>query len=615
LKTPLSRCYNLSMTAGLIFALTTVAQEEKMAIENYMRPFREAFSSYMFIVSDAEELYYSGKYEAAFDKYQSILKGAEKSDFKMICYIGMAWCYIGLGRYSDALTMLKKADLYASKDPKTHIITLMGNGIASFNSGKYPEAYRYFSRITDDYRDYLEYWRDAYYFKAMSAYAKGDYPQTIADAETILKDSLRFKGFDKRADAYLLGAKAALKGGNYEKAVNLLNGFASEFPMHPKAGEARLLLAEAEAAKGNYKASVAAYEEVLNTYPYLKDKAIESMARVSNKYGDYIAVDTSFKITHPLMVEVFLWNPAYEAHNKGDLSKAMPRFLRMARDVPEDERSGKGLALIGQAFANQGSYTKAAEIFRQYIVQYPGGEDIAKVMNLLAICYIKTNQWREALKVLDEIIYRFGHDESQKDIVEGARKKLSAILSEHPDAAQGISFRTPGLAQDAAFQQAAAAYNQGDFGRSAQLFLEFAQNNPRDPKACKAIFNAGYIYFQAKEYSNATSALSSYVAQCGSGEDAENAYFYLGASYYFGGDYPKAASTMEGFVSYFPASALKPNALKLAGLSYLEMAAENPSYKDKGIAKLRESARVFRAQGNPTEAEKIEKYLEQIGAK
>jgi len=615
LKAFLPRGYNLSMTTGFIFAFVAVAQEERMAIENYMRPFREAFSSYISVVSDAEELYYSERYEAAFNKYNAILKGAEKSDYKMIGYIGMAWCYIGLSRYSDALKMFKQADLYASSDPKTHIMTLMGEGIASFNLGKYPEAYRYFSRITDDYRDYLEYWRDAYYFKAMSAYAKGDYPQTIADAETILRDSLHFKGFDKRAEAYLLGAKAALKGGNYEKAVNLLNGFSSEFPMHPKAGEARLLLAESEAAKGNYKASLAAYEDVLNTYPYLKDKALESMARVSNRFGDYIVVDTSFTITHPLMVDVFLWVPAVDAQKKGDLSKAMPRFLRMARDVPQDERSGKGLALIGQAFADQGSYTKAAEIFKQYIVQYPGGEDIAKVMNLLANCYIKTNQWREALKVLDEIIYRFGQDESQKDIVEGAKKKLAAILNEHPDAGEGLSFKTPGLTQEAAFQQAAAAYNQGNFGRSAELFLEFARNNPKDPKACKAIFNAGYIYFQAKDYANSASALSSYVSSCGSGEDAENAYFYLGASYYFAGDYPKAASTMEGFVSYFPASPLKPNALKLAGLSYLEMASENPSYKQKGIEKLRESARVFRAQGNPTEAEKIEQYLEQIGAK
>ncbi|MEO0140413.1 MAG: tetratricopeptide repeat protein [candidate division WOR-3 bacterium] len=603
------------MTFGILFALATLAQREKMTIEGYMRPFREAFSSYISVVSDAEDLYYSERYEAAFNKYNAILKGAEKSDYKMIGYIGMAWCYIGLGRYSDALKMLKQADLYAPSDPKTHIMTLMGNGISSFNLGKYPEAYRYFSRITDDYRDYLEYWRDAYYFKALSAYAKGDYPQTITDVETILKDSLHFRGYEKRADAYILGGKAALNGGNYEKAVTLLNGFISEFPTHPKAGEARLLLAEAEASKGSYKAAMTAYENVLNTYPYLKDQALESMARVSVKFGDYIVGDTSFRITHPLMVEVFLWVPAVEAHNKGNLAKAMPRFLRMARDVPEDERSGKGLALIGQAFADQGSYTKAAEIFRQYIVQYPAGEDIAKVMNLLANCYIKMNQWREALKVLDEIIYRFGQDESQKDLVDGAKKKLSAIINEHPDAAEGLSFKTPGLSQDAAFQQAAAAYNQGDYAKSAQLFLEFADKNPGDPKACKAVFNAGYIYFQAKDYANAVSALSRYVSGCGSGEDAENAYFYLGASYYFAGDYARSASTMEGFVSYFPASSMKPNALKLAGLSYLELGNQSPSYKDKGIERLKESARVFRAQGNPTEAEKIEKYLEGMGIK
>jgi len=601
------------MITGIILTVVAGAAQEKLSIDDYMRPFRDAFSSYVSVVSDAEELYYEKDYTSAWKKYNAILKGAEKSDYKKIAYVGMGWCYLGLGKFSDAIKMFKQADVYAAQDPKAHIMTLMGNGIAYFNKQDYPEAFRFFGRITEDYREYRDPWKDAYYFKGLAAYAKGDYDNAIKALDTVINNQY-FEGYERKADAYLYAAKSAVGNNDYKKASKYLSEFSEEFPGHPKIGEANLLLAESQAAQGDYAGAISTYETLLNTYPYLKDAALESMARVSNKYGDYLVGDTSFKITHPLMVDVFLWVPAVEAQKAGRLEKAMPRFMRMARDVPGDERSAKGLALIGQAFADQGSYTKAIEIFHQYIVQYPGGQDLPTVMNLLATCYMKTSQWREALRVLDEIVYRFSYDDSQAATVEGAKKKISAILAEHPDAAEGLSFKTPGLSQDAAFQQATAAYNQGDYTRSAQLYLDYAKANPGDAKACKAVFNAGYIYFQVKDYKNAVSALGSYVSGCATGEDAENAYFYLGACYYFAEDYASSIKTLDAFTGAYPASSYKPNALKLVGLAYLELATDNEAYKEKGIEYLKEAARVFRAHGNPSEAEKIETYLKQIGA-
>ncbi len=605
--------YNFPMIGALVLMTVAGSRGDNLSIKDYKRPFRNAFSSYVSVVSDAEELYYDGQYSAAWRKYNAILKGSTKSDYKKIGYIGMGWCYVGLEKYSDAIKMFKQADVYAARDPKAHIMTLMGNGIAYFNSGRFPEAYRFFDRITQDYREYKGPWKDAYYFKGLAAYAKGDYPAAIKALDTVITNGY-FKNYEHRADAYVYAAKSALSQEDYDKAAKYLEGFTKAFPNHPKTGEIQLLLAETEAARGHYKKAMEAYETLLNTYPYLKDAALESMARVSNKYGDYIVMDTSFKITHPLMADVFLWVPAVEAHKKGRLEKAMPRFMRMARDLPGDERSAKGLALIGQAFAEQGSYTKAIEIFRQYIVQYPGGQDLPKVMNLLANSYIKTSQWREALKVLDELVYRFSYDEDQSSTVEAAKKKINAILAQHPDAASGIDFKTPGLSQDAAFQQATAAYNKGDYGLSAQLFLDYATKHPDDAKACKAVFNAGYIYFQTKDYANASQTLSQYLQSCATSEDAENAFFYLGASYYFAKDYTNAVATLERFASNYPASSYKPNALKLAGLACMELSKDNSSYKDKGVQLLKDAARVFRAHGNPSEADKIEAYLKQIGA-
>ena len=595
--------YNFAMM------LVLLAFEPELKVTDYMRPFPEAFSSYTSIVTEAERLYYDKKFKLAFRKYDAILKGLEKPDFKKIGYIGIAWCYIGAGQYEDALKMLKKAEFYATSDPQARIMVLMGKGIAHLNLGHYPEAYRQFQWVVDRYRDFKRVWRDAVYFSGLAAYGKGDYKKALEIFNKVLTDKLHFpKKYKYRGDAVLMAALAALKLEEPDKALSYIDQFLKEFSMHPKKPEILLLKAEMLAEAGKYAECLKTYEYLLNTYPGMKDKIVKSMAQVSLKYGDYIVADTTYPIKHELMVDAFLWVPAYEAYKKGDLAKAMPRFLRLVRDYPEDERAAKGLALIAQAFFEQGSYAKTVELCRKYVTQYPSGYDLPKVMLLLAQAHIKQKEWRDAMKVLDELVYRFGTDESKKDVVEKARKLLAALLSEHPEAAQGLAFKTPGLAQEAEFQEAAAAYNRGELQKAAELFLQYAQKHPQDPKACKAYFNAGYVYFQAKDYEKASQILADYAQKC-KGENAEIALFYAGAARYFLKDYQGAVQLLTQFVNSYPASDYKPNALKLLGLAYIE-----GGNRDTGVQYLKEAARTFRARGNPDEAKKIEDYLKGIGA-
>ena len=111
--------------------------------------------------------------------------------------------------------------------------------------------------------------------------------------------------------------------------------------------------------------------------------------------------------------------------------------------------------------------------------------------------------------------------------------------------------------------------------QGAELWLSI-QDSPRSPTLISGlsksrrlsptvVFNAAYSDFLKGRYALAISAFRQFLQDFPSSSRVDQAYFYLGESYYYSGEVPAAARTFKKLLEDFPQSRYGPSALLKLG--------------------------------------------------
>ncbi len=571
-------------------------------ITDYKKPLPDAFASkYTSLVAKAERLYYSGQYQRAKGYYEDLINNSEVPGKRLVGFIGNGWVLIHMGRYSAAIDTFRRAEILSGGRKPAIIPLYMGLGIAYYNKGNYLKAYQYFKSLTR-YPEYREVYRDALYFAALAAYMNGAYDKVISLVNELER---KFPNTKKANDAAILKVFAYRKKGELLKAIQELKKLIDRG--HPRKPKFEIILAEWYAEYGNYPKAIQQYERALSRYPLLKDTILASLAYVEKKYGDNIALAPNLKVTNPLVGEILFYKPGMEAYKNGQMTKAQQRFERFIQFFPDDPRSAKLVAYLGQLLYQAGSYEKARDKLEYYLKKYPEGEDRPAVLKLLGRVYYRLKDYRRAAEVWDQFLREYpGH----KDAAE-VKKLLQALIAERPEVAQYVKSE---VGAEAVFNKALAAYKQGAYPKALQLFEKFVQLFPNSQYTPKATFNAGYIAYQMKEYDKAIQHFAEYVQKYPNGEDAENVLYLLGLAYFAKKDYDNAITYLTQFVQTFSNSDKLADAYKFLGFSYYKKyEAGDESARASALAAFQNAAKLYRAKGKSKEASQMEQFVKQLG--
>ena len=571
-------------------------------ITDYKKPLPDAFATkYGPIVAKAERLYYNGQIERAKGLYEDLVNNSDAPGRRLVGYIGNGWCLIHMGRYTEAIDTFKKAEVLSGGRKPAVIPLYMGLGIAYYNKGRYLDAYRYFSALTR-YPEYTEVYRDALYFAALAAYMNGSYDKVISLVDELQR---RFPNTKKANDAAVLKVFAYRKKGELFKAITELKKLIEKG--HPRKPKFEIILAEWYAEYGDYPKAIQQYEKALANYPLLKDTILASLAYVEKKYGDNIALAPNLKVTNPLVGEILFYKPGMEAYKSGQMTKAQQRFERFIQFFPDDPRSAKLVAYLGQLLFQAGSYEKAKEKLEYYLQKYPEGEDRPAVLELLGKVYYRLKDYRKAAETWDQFLREYpGHKDAEK-----VKKLLQALIAERPEVAKYVKSE---VGAEAVFNKALAAYKQGAYPKALKLFEEFIQLFPNSQYTPKATFNAGYIAYQMKEYDKAIQHFSEYVQKYPNGEDAENALYLLGLAHFAKKDYDNAITYLTQFVQTYTKSDKLADAYKFLGFSYYKKyEAGDEAAKANALAAFQNAAKLYRAAGKSKEASQMEQFAKQLG--
>lgn len=345
---------------------------------------------------DANKNYKAGQYEEAAIQYE---KAIELVKDRAEYYIDYGMCLIQLGNYTEAIEQFDKAILEKDNSivRQNNKAALRGKGIAYYLNGKYKKAVNCFEKALDN-PSKIEYNIDIMSYKGSAKEKLGEYEEALSIYNDILsKDKDNTAILQSRANIqYLLQ--------NYEESLKdydtLLEKNKKDISLY--LGKYQVLMAQGKDADG---------ETLLN----------EALNIASS--------DTPEQKFQKAKIYYFL----------GDYDTAMTE-LTSAGEAGYTE----SYQYLGNIYLEKNDITNAIYYFELYL-EKTNNKNISQVYNQIAYCYIKEENYEEALSYINKGLKNATAENEQElrkneiiayekmGDVELALEKMESYITDYPD--------------------------------------------------------------------------------------------------------------------------------------------------------------------------------------
>lgn len=517
-------------------------------------------------------------------------------------FLDVADYYFETGKYPYALKWYKKVDessmAYGDRDRFN-----FNNGYALYASKKPKEAERYLSKVTTSQK----YGSQAKYYLGYIAYEQDDYteasarfdqitdPELLNEKLSYYQADLNFKlgKFDEAIDM----AKKQLPKSNREEVSELNKIIGESFFNLKQYGEAIPYLEKYRGKRGKwsntdyYLLGYSHYQ--LGDYP----SAIQQFNKIIG--GDNAVAQNAYY--H--LAECYL-----KLDKKSEALNAFRNASQMEYSADIQKDAWLNYARLSYEVGN--AYEPVPQVLAAYLEKYPKDEHQLEIQELLVDSYITSRNFEGAMKLLEEnknyasketyqkVAYYRGVELFIDGDYEGALERFSKSLK----SADNANFEARAL-----YWKAESAYRLNRFEEALVDLVKF-QGMP----AARSLeeydqldYNLGYCYFKLKDYNNAVSYFKNVVSSDALDEARKtDGYLRLGDSYFVISSYQMAmkaydnaskvngperdyaafqktlcsgflgnnSSKIEGlndFLTYFPKSSLRDDALFELGNTYI----------------------------------------------
>lgn len=524
-------------------------------------------------------------------------------------YIDVADYYFANGKYAYARKWYDKVDengLSRKEKEKFYF----NNGYTAFTTKQYKDAKKYLSRVENS----QEYGSQAKYYIGYMAYEGDDYDQANTYFEQV-SDQERYK---EKLSYYQ--ADLNFKLGKFEKAIELAKAQLDKSDPN-EVSELSKIIGESYFNLGQYAEAIPylkAYKgkkaprqrtgKWNNTdyyqlgYAYYKQKDYQKAISEFNKIiggKDAIAQNAYYHLGESYV----------HLDKKQEALNAFRNASQMDFDLKIQEDAWLNYAKISYEIGNP--YQPAPQVLAGYLEKYPNTAYREEIEMLLIDSYITSKNYKEALELLknrksfeskvayQKVAFYRGLELYNENNFNEAETLFDESLSEPQD---------PIYTARATFWKAETDYNLGDFEDALVGFKQFKQQTGVStiPEFKNLEYNLGYTYFKLKNYGKAIQHFNQYIAQGYNDQVRLNdAYLRLGDAYFVSSQYQSAVTAyqkaiklnelesdypafqkaisvgyagqpskkieeLEQFISDYPKSKLRDDALYELGNSYVK---------------------------------------------
>ncbi len=626
------RIQNLALIAALIGIVQLTSAQESRIYTHDNKTFQEALSLYntkqyqaaqtlfekVHAETEDEETKANSAYYVANAAVRLNQVGADRlmEDFvgdyptstkRNSAFLDVADYYFENGKYPYALKWYRRVDQtsMARGDVDRYTFNM---GYALYSSRKPEEAERYLRRVTNS----PVYGSQAKYYLGFIAYQQDDYDEAS-------------DRFDEITDPELLGEKLAyyqadlnFKLGKFEEAIKLAEDYLPR-ANRQEISELNKIIGESYFNLEQYNTAIPYLQKYkgkrgkwnnsdyyLLGYCYYKQSDYASAIQQFNKIigGDNDVAQNAYY--H--LAECYL--------NLEKKQEALNAFRNASEmEFNEDIKKDALLNYARLSYDIGNAYEPIPQVLTTYLETYPGDSHENEIRELLVDSYITSRNFQGALDILEnnkeyadeltfqKVAFYLGLEQFQELDYAKAYESFSKSLSNTADRL---------LETRSTYWKGESAYMLNRFEEASGLYSDFASssNASLTDEYGDIQYNRGYAAFKLKEYSASADHFNAYVRSNSSGEKAHDAYARLGDSYFvtrqynpairayeqvqsangkekdyaafqeamchgFTGNTSEKISTLDRFVSRFPNSSYRDDALFELGNTYVKNGQNN----------------------------------------
>ncbi|WP_340202155.1 tetratricopeptide repeat protein [Ascidiimonas sp. W6] len=545
-------------------------------------------------------------------------------------FMDVADYYFENGKYAYALKWYDKVeDQNMSRKDREHFN--FKKGYALFTARKYKDAETYLKKVEDS----KEYGSQAKYYIGYIAYQKDNYET----ASTYFDQITNEQEYNEKLIYYQ--ADLNFKLGNFEKAIALAK---QELPkadrqevseLNKIIGESYFNLKEYEAAIPyllEYRGKRGKWNNTdfyLLGYAYYQQKEYENAIDQFNKIvgGDNSVAQNAYY--H--LAKCYL-----ETEKKQQALNAFRNASQMDFDAQIQKDAWLNYGRLSYDIGNP--YQSVPEVLTSYLDAYPETENREEIEGLLVDSYITSKNYEGALEVLEN-----NKSYASKEAYQKVAFYRGLELYLDGDYKEAVNFLDKSLKEPqdplytarAIYWKAEGSYLLNDFEEALIGYKQFAQSTiaPETEEYKNLNYNLAYSYFKQKNYAEAISYFNKYLELEGAEVTRINdAYLRLGDSHFVSGKYwssiesydkaieiggvdkdyasfqkaicygfvdrnTKKLEALNAFISDFPKSTLRDDALYELGNSYVNEGKEQQGLAayEKLVAEYRMSSYVPKA--------------------
>jgi len=447
----------------------------------------------------------------------------------------------------------------------------------------------------------------------------------------------KYPKHEKAPEAELFLGRSLLKLEKYEEAVSVLKSAGRKYPLFDRMPEIIFELARAEAGAGRKKKAAELFAKLSSTYKdhYLAQWAREREAAVLMELGKYeeaerilselirdywtgpdaekkrkaeaerlAGTDPKLPPSFDLLLKKAWINLGVAQLSREKFKEAQSTFLDFLKRFPGDPLAETARFDLAQSHYNEGSYEKAASLFRK-LASGEGGKK-AEAAFLLGLCFYQQERYREAAETFSEFTRRFPGNRKISSArlyagmclylaedFQGAVSELTRTVQERPRDAEAlywlgmaqlrlgkhiqaiVAFEKAGRvdpegprAADSLLGTADALLGQSKWEKAARTYRRFFDLHPQHPEAARALYSAAAALHRAGAYEESEKTVDLFLTRSSSSELLPSVLFLSGENRFLLKRYPQAAQRFTELTSRFGQSPDAPAAFFRLGWIY-----------------------------------------------
>ncbi|MGK4567643.1 tetratricopeptide repeat protein [Flavobacterium sp. 3HN19-14] len=453
-------------------------------------------------------------------------------------FIEVAEYYFANGQYADALVWFDKVDENGLSSEETDKFNFQ-KGYSHYTAKNKKDAVKYFNMVGTASK---EYHSQATYYLGTIAYEGDDYKEATKKFDEIAGE----EKYKKKMSYFQ--ADMNFKAGNFQKAIDDGNtamaqsSAAEKSELNKIIGESYFNLKEYDKAIPFLKEYKGKKGKWSNTdyymlgYAYYQQKDYENAIAQFNKIID--GNDSVAQNAYYHLGESYL-----KTDRKQQALNAFKNASEMEFDLKIQEDAYLNYAKLSYEIGN--SYQTIPDVLSAFLEKYPNNPNKPEIETLLINSFITSKNYKGALALLEKnksfankqayqkVTFYRGLELYQDGSYQEALAMFKKSIAEPRDAK---------FSARATFWKGETEYNLDSFSESLISFKQFiAFAEAKDTPENKNInYNLAYAYFKLKEYANAAENFQTYVGSAAAKADKvrlNDAYLRLGDSYFVSAKY------------------------------------------------------------------------------